>query len=123
MSHIVEIRTEVRDEAAVQLACRRRNLPAPVHGDFKLFTKQATGLGVRLKEWRYPVVIDLPTGQLSYDNYQGKWGNPIELNGFLQAYAVEKASLEARKLGHAVVEKSLDDGSIRLSVMVGGAAQ
>ncbi len=28
MSHIVEIRTEVRDEAAVQLACRRRNLPA-----------------------------------------------------------------------------------------------
>ena len=32
MSHIVTIRTEVRDPAAVAAACRRLGLPEPVHG-------------------------------------------------------------------------------------------
>lgn len=34
--------------------------------------------------------------------------------------AVEKATLEARKRGHAVTEQWLDDGSIRLTVQVAG---
>ncbi len=121
MSHIVEIRTEVRDQIAAQAACRRLKLSPPIQGTYKLFNTTATGLGVQLTGWRYPVVFDLKSGQVSYDNYQGRWGDPVELNRFLQSYAVEKAKLEARKLGHTVVEKPLDDGSIRLSVMVGGA--
>ncbi len=89
--------------------------------DYKLFQHDGDRAGVQLTGWRYPVVFDLKSGQVSYDNYQGRWGDPVELNRFLQSYAVEKAKLEARKLGHTVVEKPLDDGSIRLSVMVGGA--
>jgi hypothetical protein len=34
---------------------------------------------------------------------------------------VEKARLEARRRGHAVVEQALADGSIKLSIRVGGA--
>jgi hypothetical protein len=44
------------------------------------------------------------------------------LDAFLQAYAVEKAKLEARRQGHVVTEQQLSDGSIKLSIQVGGAA-
>ncbi len=73
MSHIVSIQTEVRDPVAVRSACERLKLPQPTHGTFTLFTSTATGLGVQLPEWRYPVVCDTTTGQLAYDNFGGRW--------------------------------------------------
>jgi hypothetical protein len=122
MSHIVEIKTEVRDEAAVKAACVRLQLPKPEHKTVRLFAATVTGLCVQLPGWRYPVVTDLKTGQLQYDNYGGHWGPQAELNKFLQAYAVEKAKIEARKKGHSVKETRLQDGSIKVTVRVGGAA-
>jgi len=70
----------------------------------------------------YPLVANLQTGQLQYDNYNGHWGEQKHLKSFLQAYAVEKAKVEARKKGHSVSETKLGDGSIRATVRVGGAA-
>ena len=122
MSHIVEIKTEVRDEQAVKAACARLNLTAPEHKTCRLFSTSATGLCVQLPNWSYPVVANLQTGQLSYDNFNGHWGEQKYLNKFLQAYAVEKAKIEARKKGHMVSETSQQDGSIRVTVKVGGAA-
>lgn len=122
MSHIVSIATEVRDPAAVAAACRRLGLPEPVPGRAKLFEGEAAGLLVRLPGWLYPVACDTATGALRFDNYHGAWGKQEHLDRFLQAYAVEKASLEARRRGHSVVEQPLADGSIRLSIAVGGAS-
>ena len=122
MSHIVEIKTEVRDEAAVKAACIRLQLPAPETKTVRLFTATATGLCVQLPGWRYPLVADLKTGQLQFDNYGGHWGEQKHLDAFLQGYAVEKTKLEARKKGHSVSETRLQDGSIRVLVRVGGAA-
>ena len=122
MSHIVEIKTEVRDEQAVKAACTRLNLSQPEHKTARLFTTSATGLCVQLPNWSYPVVANLQTGQLQYDNYGGHWGRQEELNKFLQGYAVEKAKIEARKKGHTCSETRLEDGSIRVTIRVGGAA-
>ena len=122
MSHIVEIKTEIRDEQAVKAACSRLQLPAPEHKTVRLFNATATGLCVQLPGWNYPVVANLQTGQVQYDNYNGHWGEQKHLNAFLQAYAVEKAKIEARKKGHMVTEASLQDGSIKVTVRVGGAA-
>jgi len=122
MSHIVEIKTEVRDEAAVQAACARLQLPAPEHKTVRLFSATATGLCVQLPGWSYPVVCNPQTGQVQFDNYGGHWGEQKHLDSFLQAYAVEKAKIEARKKGHSVSEYQLQDGSIRVTVKVGGAA-
>ncbi len=122
MSHTVTIKTEVRDATAVKAACQRLSLPVPVQGTTKLFSGQATGLAVQLPNWRYPVVADLATGQINFDNYRGRWGDQKHLDSFLQAYAVEKCRIEARKKGHVVTEQSLADGSIKLTVQVGGAA-
>ncbi len=122
MSHIVEIKTEIRDEQAVRAACTRLQLAAPEHKTVRLFSATATGLCVQLPGWSYPLVANLQTGAVRYDNYQGHWGEQSRLNQFLQAYAVEKAKIEARRKGHSVSETRVQDGSIRVTVKVGGAA-
>jgi hypothetical protein len=122
MSHIVQIQTEVRDTAAIVAACRRIGLAEPTVGTARLFEGEASGMLVRLEGWAYPVIVDVERGALKYDNFEGVWGDAKELDRFLQAYAVEKATLEARKRGHAVREWTLDDGSIRLEIGVGGGA-
>ena len=121
MSHIVSIQTEVRDPLAVAAACRRLGLPAPTEGTATLFEGRATGLLVKLPDWLYPVVIDVAAGRVSYDNYNGAWGRPEELGRFLQAYALEKARIEAQRRGHSVTEQALADGSVKLTISVGGA--
>ena len=122
MSHVVEIKTEVRDTAAVRAACQRLKLEQPSHGTARLFSGEATGLIVKLPDWQYPVVFNTSTGEAKYDNYNGRWGDQKQLDHFLQAYAVEKTKIEARRKGHAVTEQQLADGSIKLTVNVGGAA-
>ena len=122
MSHIVQIKTEVRDTVAVQAACQRLGLDAPVLGTITLFATEASGLLVRLPGWIYPVVFDTRSGQVRFDNYGGRWGEQVQLDQFLQAYAVEKTKIEARRKGHTVTEQTLDNGSIKLTVTVGGAA-
>jgi hypothetical protein len=121
MSHIVQIKTEVRDGIAVQAACHRLGLEAPVLGTVTLFATEASGLLVRLPGWIYPVVFDTRSGQVRFDNYGGRWGEQAQLDRFLQAYAVEKTKIEARRKGHTVFEQTLDNGSIKLTVTVGGA--
>ena len=122
MSHIVTIKTEVRDAAAVRAACRRLGLTEPVQDTVKLFSGEVTGLAVELPGWQYPVVADLATGQLKYDNFEGRWGDRKHLDAFLQAYAVEKCRIETRKTGHSLTEQSLADGSIKLTIQVQGGA-
>lgn len=120
MSHIVTIQTQIRDPVAVSAACQLLGLPPPTTGTFKLFTSTETGLAVQLPGWNYPIVCNLEQGSLKFDNYEGRWGDPQELNRFLQGYAVEKARLEAHKLGYTVTEQLLPDGSIKLSLLVEG---
>ena len=122
MSHIVQIQTEVRDEAAVQAACSRLHLPRATRGTFQMYSTEETGLGIELPHWKYPVVANTKTGQLRFDNYQGRWGLQEFLDQFLQAYATERVKIEARKKGHSVREQRLDNGSVKLTVQVGGAA-
>ena len=66
MSHIVEIKTQVKDAAAVQAACRRLKLPEPQQRTVKLFIAAITGLVVQLSEWTYPIVCDTTTGEVNF---------------------------------------------------------
>src|SRR3954465_2997859 len=120
MSHIVTIKTEIRDKAALAAACARLGLAPPEHGTARLFTTDATGEIVRLPGWTYPVVIDTEARQVAFDNYNQAWGKQEELDKLLQMYAVEKARIEARKAGHSVSEQVLADGSIKLTIQVTG---
>ena len=121
MSHTVTIKSEIRDAAAVKAACQRLSLPEPVQGKTKLFSGEAEGLAVQLKDWIYPVVCNTATGQVQYDNFNGRWGDPKHLDRLMQAYAAEKVKIESRKKGHVVTEQQLADGSVKLTINVGGA--
>lgn len=121
MSHIVTIKAEVRDKAAIQAACHRLQLQQPEEGTFKLFSGEATGIAVHLPDWRYPLICNTASGDLRYDNFNGSWGNQIQLDLFLQSYAVERAKIEVRRRGYSVTEQALADGSIKLTINVGGA--
>ena len=120
MSHIAQIKTEVRDATAVEAACRRLGLEQPTVDTFQVYVVQRTGLGVKLPGWQYPVVCNLETGAVDFDNYNGSWGAEKELDKFLQAYATEKAIHEAQKGGYSVFEQVLEDGSIKLNITVEG---
>jgi hypothetical protein len=122
VSHIVQIQAEVRDPEAVRAACRRLGLDEPEHGTVRLFGGEATGLLVRLPGWSYHVAVDTETGQVRYDNYEGQWGEQEHLDRFMQAYAIEKAKIEARRRGHSVHEQPLADGSVKLVIQVAGGA-
>jgi Protein of unknown function (DUF1257) len=119
MSHLVTVQTQIRDPVAIASACRRLGLAEPIHGTAQLYSGQATGLILRLPGWTFPVVIGTDTGTVNYDNYGGSWGDQAQLDSFMQAYAVEKARLEARKKGFTVSEQTLEDGSIRLQIAEG----
>jgi hypothetical protein len=122
MSHIVTVETEIRDAAAVRAACQRLGLAPPVQGTTRLFSGEASGLAVQLPGWQYPIVCETATGQLKYDNFDGRWGDPKHLDKFVQTYAVEKVRIESRKRGHPVREQQLADGSIKLVIQVQGGA-
>lgn len=122
MSHIVSIRTEIRDHFAVAAACSRLQWPSPEQGRHRLFSSTVEGLAVKAPRWQYPIVCDLASGQLSYDNFEGRWGDPVELDRFKQSYAVEKTKIEARKQGRYVSKQTLADGTVQLTVEVSGGA-
>jgi hypothetical protein len=122
VSHIVTIQAKLRDPAALAAACRRLSLPEPVPGTAKHFEAEAAGLLVRLPGWLYPAVVQPEPGRVAYDNYGGEWGDPAQIGLLLRAYAVEKAALGARRRCQCVAEHRLADGSIRLTIAVGGAA-
>jgi|SRR6516225_9872945 hypothetical protein len=119
MSHLVTVHTQVRDPVAIPAACRRLGLEEPVQGTAELYSGTATGLLLKLPGWLYPVVISTEDATLNYDDYAGRWGDPVQLERFIQAYAVEAARLQARKKGYAVSEQTLEDGSIRLQITEG----
>jgi hypothetical protein len=121
MSHIVSVETEIRDVSALRAACRRLDLTEPKLEATQLFSGKVTGYCVYLPEWRYPVVCDLADGKIAFDNYGGHWGEQRQLDALLQAYAAESVKLQARKQGHSVREQSLADGSLKLTVEIGGA--
>ena len=117
MSHTFTIKTKITDIQAIQSACQRLKLPKPSQGEVRLFDRVAQGIGVQLEGWRFPVCIE-SDGNLLYDNFGGFWGLPEQLDLFQQAYAVCKATLEARRQGFTCQESVMADGSIRLNVLV-----
>lgn len=52
MSHIVTIKTEIRDQAAITAACQRLQLEQPEEGPLRWFSGEATVVAVRLPDWR-----------------------------------------------------------------------
>lgn len=117
MSHITTVETEFKSFEAIQRACRRLGLAAPVKDTtVELFSGRATGTVVKLPGWRYPIVIDPATGHAKYDNYGGRWGEAAKLDAFKQAYAIERTRIAAHAKGRSVRETKMKNGAVKLTI-------
>ncbi len=132
MSHTMNIKTEIRDKVALQIACDRLGLSMK-EGSFKFYDSDRynsgknryedsgirhKGIGIRLKDWEYPIVVK-DDGTLAYDNYGGQWGDIKRLEELQDAYGLEKASMEARRQGYSVFETTDELGNLQLRIHVG----
>jgi len=116
MSHVVTVEAKCTDEGAIRAACRRLGAECLGYGRHALYQGPLNGLGVQLKGWQYPLVINTGSGQVRFDNYEGRWGDARELDRFKQAYAVCRARAEAESQGAEIEEERLADGSVRLVI-------
>ena len=105
-------------------------------GDYRAFEKQLADLGIKVEDYgKCDHAIRVPGAEYEiglvqkgnrfvplWDAWREGGLNTITHNngmgGFLQAYATEKAKLEARRKGYQVTERKLPNGSIRLEVVV-----
>lgn len=116
MSETMNINVEFRDRHVLLEVCARLGIEAR-DGEFKLYRTTERGLGVFLPGWKYPAVVK-NNGTISFDNYDGRWGENKELNKLKQIYGVEFAKIAARKQGYSVYENMDENGEIKLTVQV-----
>lgn len=120
MSHVVTVKLEIKDTAAIEAAAERVAKVSLVNGtqvqDYKVYGNNVRGIGMQLEGWHHPVVIIPETGEVKYDNYGGHWGAQICLDEFVQAYSIEKAKNEALMHGHVVEEELLENGDVKLKI-------
>ena len=122
MSHIVTITTDVRDPARSRPPAGDWGWPSRSQARRRCSKGKSPGYssGCRAGSIRWSSIPG--PAQVRFDNFAGSWGNPTQLDRFLQAYALEKAKIEARRKGFATTEQALADGSIKLTIEVGGTA-
>ena len=104
MSHLVSIKTQVRDPIAIQSACERLKLPAPVYGTARLFTSEATGWQIKLPEWLYPVVCDTDRGEGTLLDHAADIVGPLHLRGCSSPFDVMAG---ARQIGDQECAKGI----------------
>jgi len=89
MSHTLKIKVEIKDEQALIASAQKIGATILGDGSHRLYGGVVNGFGVQLPGWTYPTVVNLQTGELSYDNYNGAWGNQGVLDGLIHEYSTE----------------------------------
>jgi hypothetical protein len=124
MSHVLTIQCEIKNLKDLKKALKRceaqfidgnKNvIQEPVAHKHRMYNTTEEGIGIRLRGWNYPVVIN--NGKVAYDNFNGRWGDLAELHKLQQAYAVESTLTKARASGQfvSIKERQKQDGCIEL---------
>jgi hypothetical protein len=117
MSHLVTIKTEVRNPKAIERAAARIKGAVQLgHGTHNLgWGNRGEGYGVRLPGMYKPVVFDTKTGNYFCDGDDATV-NQHHVDKFLQLYAAEQIRLTAEQNGQIVEEHALPDGGLKLVV-------
>lgn len=100
MSHTTTVRSAFTDIPALTRAAVHLGGTLTEHETVTLYENRQsiTGTVVRLPGWKYPVVIT-DAGELKYDHYNGKWGDPDLLRQLQVRYGMEVALMDAEANG------------------------
>jgi len=127
MSHFTTIKTQIKDVAALEAACRELKLPLLPNAEARGYAGQTRrGDFVIQLNGPYDIAVNQqPDGTfgLTTDWWEGHVEKEVGSNygKLLQLYGVYKATAEARKKGFSVLRQPQRNGSIKL-VLLGGAA-
>jgi hypothetical protein len=122
MSHFTEIKTQIRDIAALREACEELCIPLLENTTARGYGGQALQADhvIRLKG-PYDIAVNRQedgTFGLTTDWWAGHVEKEVG-SGFgrlLQLYGVHKTNLEARHKGYTVKRQTLADGAIKLTI-------
>jgi hypothetical protein len=109
MSHTMNIKMEIHDEAALKLACEALGYTVLGRGTYNLHETSETGIGIQMLGMKYPTVIK-ENGEIAYDwggRITGSTANRLDKSIFapLEAqYGMEKARIEAIELGYLTTD-------------------
>jgi len=120
MSHTTTITASLKDEQAC-IDAAHECVAEIVRGKLQLFdgTTVENGFGIQFKNWHYPVIIDLKTGEAKFDNFNGSWGDIAHLNKFIAHYSVHASAHAMRKRGQTPYFIRSQADLDRLAVMTG----
>jgi len=116
MSHTMNIKIELHDLTILERACLRMNAKFVSYGNVKLFGGSVDGASVHLPGWQYPIVVR-NDGTVSYDNYNGHWGNIDKLHELEAVYGLEKATQEASLKGY-LTEEIVEENELVLRITI-----
>ena len=103
-SHTIKVNVEFNDVEILRRVVEKMGGEWLGVKDHKLYDRNVHGQGFRLPNWRFPLVLD-QTGALSYDDFNGSWGDVRDLEGLKTGYASERVVKAAEQLGwHATVD-------------------
>jgi len=122
MSHFTEIKTQIRDIAALREACTELGIPL-------LENTTARGFAGQLRQGDHVIRLKGPydialnrQADGTYGLTTDWWAGHVEKevgSGFgrlLQLYGVHKTRLEAKRTGYTVKRQTLADGAIKLTI-------
>jgi len=122
MSHFTEIKTQIRDIAALREACTELGIPL-------LENTTARGFAGQLRQGDHVIRLKGPydialnrQADGTYGLTTDWWAGHVEKevgSGFgrlLQLYGVHKTRLEAKRKGYTVKRQTLADGAIKLTI-------
>lgn len=114
MSHVVTCKVEMKNRDALNAAIDHLGLENLGQGNHRLYGRSVDGVGLKLPDWNYPVVINPETGEAFYDNYGGSWGKQLELDKLVQRYSIEVAEAQAMESGYNVETVDQENGDVEL---------
>ena len=122
MSHTVRVAVKMKNLDALNAAIDKLGLQREGGREsqsHRLWSgNKANGIGIKLKGWQYPVVINPETGEALYDNFGGHWGAQEMLDELVQEYAVEETKLQGLEHGYCVeTEETLENGDRKLTLV------
>ena len=97
-SHTVTVQVEYTDPDALESAVRALGWNWLGKGCHRLYQGDVVGAAFQPEGWRYPAVLG-EDGRLSYDTYNGSWGDESQLARLKSEYALSLAMSRANELG------------------------
>ena len=128
MSHFTEIKTQVRDIAALRDACRELDLQLLENTTARGYARQTRKGDYVIKlAGPYDIALDRQsdgTFGLTTDWWAGHVEKEVgkDYGRLLQLYGVHKARMEAKRKGYTVKRHTLGDGAIKLTIGLRGLA-